>query len=125
MEAIDRVRMRLPFPLLGLDCDNGSEFLNAHLVRYCTEQQITFTRSRPYNKNDQAHVEQKNGSVVRRWIGYDRYEGDRGTRMMNDFYELLRLYNNFFPWTARAGSPASSSSAGFAMSTTRHGMGPR
>ena len=68
---------------------------------------LTFTRSPPSNKNDQAHVEQKNGSVVRRWIGHDRYEGERGTRLMNDFYELLPLYDNFFPWTAKAGSPAS------------------
>ena len=57
---------------------------------------LTFTRSRPYKKNDQAHVEQKNGSVVRRWIGHDRYEGERVTRLMNDFYAPLRLYNNFF-----------------------------
>jgi len=129
VEAIDQVRMRLPFPLLGLDCDNGSEFLNAHLVRYCTEQQITFTRSRPYKKNDQAHVEQKNGSVVRRWIGYDRYEGDRGTRMMNDFYELLRLYNNFFQPSVKLISKTrhgakvtrkhdEAKTPGFAMSTT-------
>ena len=57
---------------------------------------LTFTRSRPYKKNDQAHVEEKNGPVVRRWIGHDRYEGERATRLMNDFYDLLRLYNNFF-----------------------------
>jgi hypothetical protein len=96
VQALDRVRMRLPFPVLALDTDNGSEFLNAHLVRYCAAEQITFTRSRPYKKNDQAHVEQKNGAVVRRWIGYARYEKRTAMELMNDLYELLRIYNNFF-----------------------------
>ena len=63
--AIVQARMRLPFPLLGLDSDNGSEFINDLLLRYCQQEQITFTRSRPYKKNDQAHVEQKNWSIVR------------------------------------------------------------
>jgi hypothetical protein len=70
--ALEQIRARLPFPLLGSDSDNGSEFLNAHLVRWCEQEQLTFTRSRPYWKNDQAHVEQKNWSVVRRLLGYDR-----------------------------------------------------
>ena len=65
----------LPFPLLGLDTDNGSEFINYGLLGFCEENKITFTRSRAYKKNDQAHVEEKNGSIVRRLIGYDRYEG--------------------------------------------------
>ena len=86
----------LGLALRGIDSDNGSEFLNAHLFRYCQEQQITFTRSRPYKQNDQAHVEQKNWSVVRRWIGYARYEGPHATQVMNAFYECLRLYVNFF-----------------------------
>jgi hypothetical protein len=67
------VRQRLPFPLLGLDSDNGSEFLNQHLYAYCQGEGITFTRSRPYKKNDSCHVEQKNWSVIRRLVGYDRY----------------------------------------------------
>jgi len=96
VDVLDRVRMRLPFPMLGLDSDNGSEFLNDHLLRYCTVEQITFTRSRPYKKNDQAHIEQKNGSIVRRWSGYDRYEGPHTARLINQFYDLLRLYVNFF-----------------------------
>jgi IS30 family transposase len=71
-----RVAQRLlPFSLLGLDTDNGSEFINYALLDFCKTQEITFTRSRPYKKNDQAHVEEKNGSIVRRLIGYDRYEG--------------------------------------------------
>jgi hypothetical protein len=75
-QAIQALRLRLPFPLLGLDSDNGSEFINDTLYRYCRTEQITFTRSRPYQKNDQAHVEQKNWSVVRvcHTIGYDRLE---------------------------------------------------
>jgi hypothetical protein len=73
-EAIQTMRTRLPFPLLGLDSDNGSEFINDLLFQYCQYQKITFTRSRPYQKNDQAHVEQKNWSIVRRLIGYDRFD---------------------------------------------------
>lgn len=71
--AVHRVWQRLPFSLLGLDSDNGSEFINQHLYTYCHREGITFTRSRPYKKNDSCHVEQKNWSVVRRLVGYDRY----------------------------------------------------
>ena len=81
--GLEAIRARLPFPLLGLDSDNGSEFLNAHLVRFCTQEQLPFTRSRPYWKNDQAHVEQKNWSVVRRLIGYDRYESEAALVQLN------------------------------------------
>lgn len=73
--AVQQSRSLFPFPLLGLDTDNGSEFINYTLWDYCTSQAITFTRSRPYKKNDQCHVEQKNGSVIRKFIGYDRFEG--------------------------------------------------
>ena len=72
--AIILLRQRLPFPLLGIDSDNDSACINDNLYRYCMKEEITFTRSRPYKKNDQAHVEQKNWSVVRRLIGYGRYE---------------------------------------------------
>lgn len=92
--GLERVRERLPFPLLGIDSDNGSEFLNAHLVHYCEQQQITFTRSRPYWKNDQAHVEQKNWSVVRKLIGYDRYETQGALDQLNIVYGLLRIWIN-------------------------------
>ena len=83
-------------PLLGLDSDNGSEFLNAHLVRYCTQEELTFTRSRPYWKNDQAHVEQKNWSVVRKLVGYGRYESEAALAQLNRVYELLRIWTNFW-----------------------------
>jgi len=94
--AIHRVRQRLPFPILGLDSDNGSEFINQHLYNYCRRNRITFTRSRPYKKNDSCHVEQKNWSVVRRLIGYDRYNSRAALEVLNRIYELTRLYINFF-----------------------------
>lgn len=95
-EAIQIVRTRLPFPLLGLDSDNGSEFINDLLFKYCQYQKITFTRSRPYKKNDQAHVEQKNWSVVRRLIGYDRLDTQAQCSLLQSIYQDLRLYSNFF-----------------------------
>lgn len=94
--AIQHMRQRLPFPLLGLDSDNGGEFINDLLYRYCLEEQVTFTRSRPYKKNDQAHVEQKNWSVVRHVIGYDRFESQEELELLNSIYADLRLYVNFF-----------------------------
>lgn len=94
--AIVEMRQRLPFRLLGLDSDNGTEFINDILYRYCLAEQITFTRSRPYQKNDQAHVEQKNWSVVRHILGYDRLETPEELAMVNSIYADLRLYVNFF-----------------------------
>jgi hypothetical protein len=95
-QAIAEMRQDLPFALLGLDSDNGSEFINDTLYRYCIDEQITFTRSRPYQKNDQAHVEQKNWSVVRHTIGYDRLEGPEELALLRSIYSDLRLYINFF-----------------------------
>jgi hypothetical protein len=95
-EAIHRMRHRLPFPLLGIDSDNGSEFINDLLYRYCLDEKITFTRSRPYQKNDQAHVEQKNWSVVRHTVGYDRWETKQELTLLESIYADLRLYINFF-----------------------------
>ena len=95
-EAIKTMRTRLPFALLGLESDNGSEFINDLLFQYCQYQEITFTRSRPYRKNDQAHVEQKNWSLVRRLIGYDRFETEAEWQLLQSIYEDLRLYSNFF-----------------------------
>lgn len=95
-EAIRRMRQRLPFPLFGIDSDNGSEFINDTLYRYCLDEQITFTRSRPYQKNDQAHVEQKNWSVVRHTVGYDRWETEQELALLESIYDDLRLYINFF-----------------------------
>ena len=94
--AIHRVRQRLPFPLLGLDSDNGSEFINHYLFNYCQEEEITFTRSRAHKKNDSCHVEQKNWSVVRRLVGYDRYDSRTALEALNRVYDLTRLYVNFF-----------------------------
>jgi hypothetical protein len=94
--ALAAIRARLPFPLLGLDSDNGSEFLNAHLVRFCTARELTFTRSRPSWKNDQAHVEQKNWSVVRRLLGYGRYERREALVALDAVYAELRLWTNFW-----------------------------
>ncbi len=94
--AIHHLRQRLPFPLLGLDSDNGSEFINQRLLDYCQSHNITFTRSRPYKKNDSAHVEQKNWSVVRRLVGYDRYSSRTAFETLNRLYNLLRWYTNFF-----------------------------
>ncbi len=95
-EAIQAMRTYLPFLLLGLDSDNGGEFINDLLYRYCLTEKITFTRSRPYHKNDQAHVEQKNWSVVRRLIGYDRFETKAEYLLLQSIYADLRLYANFF-----------------------------
>ncbi len=95
-QAIGQLRLDLPFPLLGLDSDNGSEFINDTLLRYCQSEQITFTRSRPYQKNDQAHVEQKNWSVVRHTVGYDRLETPQELDLLSSIYRDLHLYINFF-----------------------------
>jgi hypothetical protein len=94
--ALQEVRARLPFELLGIDSDNGGEFINAHLVRFCDENEITFTRSRPYRKNDNCFVEQKNYSVVRRAVGYWRYDTGEELVVLNELYDRLRLYTNFF-----------------------------
>ena len=90
------MRPDLPFVLLGIDSDNGSEFINDLLYRYCLNEEITFTRSRPYKKNDQAHVEQKNWSVVRHTVGYDRLDSDEQYAILQSIYQDLRLYVNFF-----------------------------
>ena len=95
-KAIHRMRQRLPFPLLGIDSDNGSEFINDLLYRYCQDEEITFTRSRPYKKNDQAHVEQKNWSVVRHAVGYDRWETEQELALLESIYDDLRPYVNCF-----------------------------
>ena len=96
IEALKIAQQLLPFRLLGLDTDNGSEFINYALLEFCKENKITFTRSRAYKKNDQAHVEEKNGSIVRRLIGYDRYEGLDAYNALSELYAVLRLYINFF-----------------------------
>lgn len=95
-EAIKEVRQRLPFELLGLDSDNGSEFINHQLTKYCEDEKITFTRSRACRKNDNCYVEQKNWTIVRRFAGYGRYEGDEACESLNELYWVVRDYVNFF-----------------------------
>jgi len=95
-EALRQVRRRLPFELRGLDSDNGSEFINDQLTRYCSKEGITFTRSRAGRKNDNCYVEQKNWSIVRRFAGYQRFEGETTCRLLNDLYDVLRDYVNYF-----------------------------
>jgi len=94
--ALKEIRKRLPVELLGIDSDNGSEFINVHLLNYCEREHITFTRSRPYRKNDNCFVEQKNYSVVRRAVGYLRYDTEEELKIMNEMYNVLRVYTNFF-----------------------------
>jgi len=94
--AIQRARQRLPFPLLGIDSDNGAEFINDQLYRYCLEEQITFTRGRAGKKNDSAYAEQKNWSVVRRAAGYYRYDTPEQLELLNRLYAVMHFYVNFF-----------------------------
>lgn len=94
--AIEAIRPTLPFPLLGIDSDNGSEFINGNLMRYCERNGITFTRSRPYKKNDQAHIEQKNWDVVRKMIGYGRFDTPKQLDMIKRIESLLALHQNYF-----------------------------
>ncbi len=95
-EALTDIRHRLPFPMLGIDSDNGGEFINHHLINYCKEEHITFTRSRSYRKNDGCYVEQKNYSIVRRAVGYCRYDKEEELKVLNELYRFLRLHTNFF-----------------------------
>ncbi len=94
-EAIEYVLAQFPFPILGIDSDNGSEFINAHLLAWCDEHKITFTRSRPGNKNDGAHVEQKNWTHVRELVGYLRFDTDAELGVLNEIWELDRIYTNY------------------------------
>lgn len=100
-EAIQTIRARLPFPLLGLDSDNGSEFVNKELLRYCQKERLTFTRARPYRKNDNCYVEQKNYSVVRQTVGYQRFDTAAELMVLKQMYATLRLYTNFFQPTMK------------------------
>ena len=99
--AVHRMRLRLPYPLLGVDSDNGSEFINQCFYTYCRQEKLTFTRSRSYKKNDSCHVEQKNGNVVRRLVGYDRYTSKASYQCLERVYNCVRLYMNFFQPTMK------------------------
>ena len=94
--GVHKTRTRLPFPLEEIHTDNGSEFINDILYPWCKKERIRFTRGRSYKKNDQAYVEQKNWSVPRRLIGYDRYSTKAAYEQMQRLYENVRLYVNFF-----------------------------
>ncbi len=94
--GVHRVRQRVPMPLLGLNSDNGSEFINQSLYDYCHAGGITFTRSRAWKKNDSAHVEQKNGAVVRHLVGYDRFASKAAYAQLARVYRLARVHVNFF-----------------------------
>jgi transposase InsO family protein len=96
-QALEEIRSSLPFPLLGLDSDNGSEFINWHLRHWCEENQIQLTRGRPYKKDDNAHVEQKNWTHVRKLLGWDRYDSPTAVTAINDLYrQELRLWLNLY-----------------------------
>ena len=108
-QSVHRMRQRFPFPLLGIDSDNGGEFINHCLYTYCQDEKISFTRSRSYKNNDSCYVEQKNGNVVRRLVGYDRYASKAAFECLGRIYDLSRLYINFFQPTMKL------------ISKTRHG----
>ena len=99
LKQIDKVEDDLPFPILGFDADNGNEFLNWHLFRHFTKRKhpIQFTRSRAYHKDDNSHIEQKNWTHIRQWLGYHRFDNPKAVPLMNDLYTSeWRLYHNFF-----------------------------
>jgi len=95
-QALDELRQRFSFPVLGINSDDGSEFINAHLFRYCQDHKITFTRSRANRKNDNCYVEQKNYTAVRQIVGYYRYDTPEELELLNKLYALHGLYANFF-----------------------------
>jgi integrase-like protein len=96
IEAMTALERDLPVPVLGFDSDNGSEFMNADLVEWCAARRVQFTRTRPYRKNDNCFVEQKNGQVVRQAVGYLRYDTAAELEVLEELYAILRLYVNFF-----------------------------
>ena len=115
VQALEEIAQALPFPLLGIDTDNGSEFLNWHVGRWCAQHAIQFTRGRPYKKDDNAHIEQKNWTHVRKLMGWERYDTAQAVEAMNDLYrQELRLWMNVFQPSVKlvrkvwvGGSPAS------------------
>jgi len=94
--AIEYLSGTFPFPIKGIDSDNGSEFINDHLLAYCKQKDLVFTRGRPETKNDGCFVEQKNWSVARRFTGYYRFEGQEAVDILNEMYGLLSMYINYF-----------------------------
>ena len=102
VEAMTQIEARLPFPLVGLDTDNGGEFINHALIKWAGDRDLFFTRSRPYKSNDNAHVEQKNGDVVRRHAFHYRYDTTVELQLLNELYLLVRLRLNMFTATTKA-----------------------
>jgi len=97
VNAFNEIEKDLPFKLLGLDSDSGSEFINWHMVKHCQKKNLFFTRSRPDHKNDNAHIEERNNTRVRKLLGFDRFDTMEQLEVINDLYRNeLRLYNNFF-----------------------------
>jgi hypothetical protein len=96
LAALQQARLLFPFPILGIDTDSGGEFINEAVLAYCDQAHITFTRGRPYLKNDQCFVEQKNGAIVRQVVGYDRLVREQAYRQLTELYRALRLYVNCF-----------------------------
>jgi site-specific recombinase XerD len=96
LAALQRARVLFPFPILGLDTDNGGEFINDEVADFCVREQITFTRGRPYEKRDQCFVEQKNGVVVRQVVGHGRLVGEHAYRQLDELYRALHWYVNCF-----------------------------
>jgi hypothetical protein len=97
-EQVEHTKETLPFPMLGIDSDNGDEFINKQLLEWCHQNQITFTRGRPYRKNDNCFVEQKNYDVVRKTVGYERFEGEKAAQALAEVYRFLNpLLNYWYP----------------------------
>ncbi len=100
LNAVTEIEHQLPFPLKGIDSDNGSEFINNHLLAFCQQRPagrtIQFTRSRPYKKDDNAHIEQKNWTHVRKLMGWDRYDTAKAQESTNQLYDELRIFQNLF-----------------------------
>ncbi len=102
LEAMPIIEARLPFPLVGIDSDNGGEFINAALIAWAGDRDLFFTRARPYHSNDNAHVEQKNGDIVRRHAFHYRYDTAMELRLLNELYDLVRIRFNMFTATTKA-----------------------
>jgi len=96
VEALENIRETAPMTMLGIDSDNGSEFINDHLLRWCNSNHINFTRGRPHRTEDTCYVEQKNGAVVRRFVGYLRYDTQKELELLEKLYQKARLLVNFY-----------------------------
>jgi hypothetical protein len=96
LAALEGIANKMPFPILGVDSDNGAEFINVYLFLWCTNREITFTRARPTNKNDGCHVEQKNWAVVRTLVGYHRYDTAPEMLRLNEIWQLQSQLTNYF-----------------------------